>query len=509
MEYQNAASTTPFLVSAVPRRPAARSAATLRFATVRNWTARRRQERVHSKPGAVMGLPERSASSLDTIAGHAEHVYSVAEGVTPPLGIQAVSSSWQRSAKKHGLDPLDSRAPRILTPAELKHFHEPLDKLIFTAQQEMNELYEVVREAGYTVLLCDSSGVAVAHRGENALASQFQYWGTWLGGVWSEDVEGTNGIGTVIAEERPVTVHRSQHFRSRHISLSCSGAPVFGVDGRLMAVLDVSAIDPELSERAHALTGPLTIRSARAIEERFFRERFRREWIIAVAPLEGGAPGMLLAIDGNQRIVGANRVARRSLLLDDRGLRAGVSLWTIFERDPGLFRRKDRTDIYTRLVVAGSHDSRPVLVTPPGPTMGASSSQTNLHTRPRLDSIQTLLKLAPAPQAQGGLSAGAMRRVREFMQVNLGESIDLSMLAGVAGLSVHHFARQFKQSAGVTPHVYLTQKRVERAQEMLVQTDLSLAEIAFAVGFFDQGHLARHFRHMLGTTPREFRWSQR
>src|SRR6267142_449734 len=137
-----------------------------------------------------------------------------------------------------------------------------------------------------------------------------------------------------------------------------SGAPVFGVDGRLIAVLDVSAIDPELSERAHALTGALTVRSARAIEERFFREQFRREWIVAVAPPEGGAPGMLLAIDGNQRIVGANRAARTSLLLDDRGLRAGISLWTIFERDPGLFRRKDRADLATRLLLAGGNDGR-------------------------------------------------------------------------------------------------------------------------------------------------------
>src|SRR6201985_3255890 len=226
-----------------------------------------------------MGLPERSANSLDTIAGQAARVHSVAEGAAPPLGIQAVSSSWQRSAKKHGLDPLDRQSPHVVTPAELKHFREPLDKLIFTAQQEIDELYEVVREAGYTVLLCDSSGVAVAHRGENALASQFQYWGTWLGGVWSEGMEGTNGIGTVIAEERPVTVSRSQHFRSKQMTLSASGATVFGVDGRLIAVLDVSAIDPELSERAHALTGALTIRSARAIEERFFREQFRREWV--------------------------------------------------------------------------------------------------------------------------------------------------------------------------------------------------------------------------------------
>ncbi len=346
-----------------------------------------------------MGLSERSASSLDTVAGHAEHVYSVAEGATPPLGIRAVSSSWQRSAKKHGLDPLDSNAPRILTPSELKHLREPLDKLIFSAQDEMDELYKVVREAGYTVLLCDSSGVAVAHRGEDARASQFEYWGTWLGGVWSEEVEGTNGIGTCIVEERPVTVHRSQHFRSRHIDLSCSGAPVFGVDGRLIAVLDVSAIDPELSERAHALTGALTIRSARAIEERFFREQFRREWIVAVAPPEGGATGMLLAIDGNQHIIGANRVARASLMLDDRGLLAGTSLWSIFERDVDLFRRQDRGDISARLLIAGSNDSRPALVTPPGPTSTSSNpTNCNLHTRPRSIDISTL----PATQASGG-----------------------------------------------------------------------------------------------------------
>ncbi len=463
-----------------------------------------------SEPGAVMGLPERSASSLDTFAGHVEHVCSVAEGAAPPPGIEVVSSSWQRSAKKYGLDPVDSKAPRILTSAELKHFREPLDKLTFCAQEEIDELYKVVREAGYAILLCDGSGVVVAHRGEDARASEFEYWGTWLGGVWSEEVEGTNGIGTCIIEERPVTVHRSQHFRSRHINLSCSGAPVFGADGRLMAVLDVSAIDPELSERAHALTGALTVRSARAIEERFFREQFRREWIVALAPPEGGAPGMLLAIDGNQRITGANRFARTSLMLDDRGLREGISLWSIFERNVDILRHRDRSDFSVSLLIAGSNDSRPALITPPDRPVTASNNPTShdLHTRPRLGSID-VSTLPPAPQAWGGLSPGAMRRVREYVEVHLGESIDLSMLAGVAGLSVHHFARQFKQSAGVTPHIYLTQKRVERAQEMLVRTELSLAEIAIAVGFFDQGHLARHFRHLLGKTPREFRWSQR
>src|SRR5258708_10253863 len=98
----------------------------------------------------VMAISERSASSLHTVAGHAEHVYSVAEGATPPPYIEGVSSSWQRSATKHAVDPVDTRAPRILTPGELKHHREPLDKLIFSAQEEIDQLYKVVRVAGYT-----------------------------------------------------------------------------------------------------------------------------------------------------------------------------------------------------------------------------------------------------------------------------------------------------------------------------------------------------------------------
>jgi transcriptional regulator of acetoin/glycerol metabolism len=278
---------------------------------------------------------------------HTEHVSLVAQG-DPSAGlVEEVSTSWRRSANEHGVNPESSEAPRILTPLELRQLREPLDQLIFSAQEEIDRLYKIVREAGYTLLFCDTSGAAVEHRGDETDATRFKYWGTWLGGVWSEAIEGTNGIGTCIAEERPITIHRNQHFRSRHTDLSCSGAPVFGVDGRLMAVLDVSAIDPERSERAHALTGALTTNSARAIEERFFRERFRHEWVVAVSPPEGGAAGMLMAVDGNQCIVGANRTARTSLMLDDYRLGIGVSLWTLFERDPALFRRKDATDIPT------------------------------------------------------------------------------------------------------------------------------------------------------------------
>jgi AraC-like DNA-binding protein len=329
--------------------------------------------------------------------------------------------------------------------------------------------------------------------------------------MWSEAVEGTNGIGTCIAEERPVTIHKSQHYRTRHGDLSCSGAPVFGPDGRLMAVLDVSAIDPGRSEQAHALTGALTIGSAGAIEERFFREQFRRDWIIAIAPPEDRAASMLLAVDDNQVISGANRAARAALLLDDQALRAGVRLWSLFEPDRALFRRRDGTDIPTRLVISGSEEVWPALATPPERGSSAWSHVTNLalHTRPRSDALASVRSLTAAPQARGGLPPAAMRRVSEYVEAHLNDSIELVELSAVAGLSIFHFARQFKQSAGVTPHHYLVRRRVERARELLADTDLSLSAIAFATGFSDQSHLTRHFRQIVGITPGQFRWSLR
>ena len=87
--------------------------------------------------------------------------------------------------------------------------------------------------------------------------------------------------------------------------------------------------------------------------------------------------------------------------------------------------------------------------------------------------------------------------------------ISLQELAGIAGLSTSHFGRAFKQSKGVTPHRYLTQRRVQRAQELLAGTELAFSEIALAAGFADQSHFCRQFRSVVGTTPSTYRCSKR
>jgi AraC-like DNA-binding protein len=436
---------------------------------------------------------------------HADQVQAVALGNAE--ADDGITDSWKRSAATYHVDPASNEAPRVLTAGEVKDRRGPLENLIVNAREEIDGLYRLVGGAGYVVLLCDANGAAIDHRGNPAHADEFKYWGTWLGGIWAENAEGTNGIGTAITERRPVTVHRSQHFRSRHIDLSCSGAPIFADGGELLGVIDVSAIDPMLSEHAHALTGVLTEKTALAIEERLFREAFRDSWVLAIVPADQPGDRWLLAVDSDHRVLGADRAARSGLRLSESELRTGASLWRYFQRDPTVFAGDDCADLARRLVPIGQSEGWFALVTPP---LRAAAFRVNgaglLHTRPR----QTLFG-APHTGAQmpesGGLSASALRRVRAYVESNLDRSIDVAKLAEVAGLSVFHFSRSFKDSTGMTPHAFVVARRIERARKLLAETGLPLAEIAAKTGFSDQGHLARQFRKINGTTPRAYRAS--
>jgi transcriptional regulator GlxA family with amidase domain len=109
------------------------------------------------------------------------------------------------------------------------------------------------------------------------------------------------------------------------------------------------------------------------------------------------------------------------------------------------------------------------------------------------------------PSFRGGLPPGALRRVRDFVTRRLAEKIELSQLADIAGLSVCHFSRAFKQSMGLPPHRYLMRERVAAAARLIRATDRPLVEISLEVGFSDQSHFTRCFSDVMGDTPRDYR----
>jgi AraC family transcriptional regulator len=104
-------------------------------------------------------------------------------------------------------------------------------------------------------------------------------------------------------------------------------------------------------------------------------------------------------------------------------------------------------------------------------------------------------------QKGGGLSKSALKQVNEYIKTYLEQNLSLSELANVAHLSASHFSFEFKRLTGLSPYQYVLQCRVERAKQLLIQSQNSIAEIANQVGFANQGHLSHHFKRRYGVTP--------
>jgi AraC-like DNA-binding protein len=97
-----------------------------------------------------------------------------------------------------------------------------------------------------------------------------------------------------------------------------------------------------------------------------------------------------------------------------------------------------------------------------------------------------------------------LRRARDHADRHYAEPLDLAGLAAVAGISKYHFQRLFRATYGVTPAAYVSQRRVERAQDLLRATNLTVTEVCHLVGFSSLGSFSSRFRELVGESPRDF-----
>jgi AraC family transcriptional regulator len=106
---------------------------------------------------------------------------------------------------------------------------------------------------------------------------------------------------------------------------------------------------------------------------------------------------------------------------------------------------------------------------------------------------------------RGGLPERQVLQVLDYIHDHLDQEIKLADLAELLGMSQFHFSAQFKQAIGTSPYQYLLQQRVERAKQLLKQTDQSIVEIALECGFNSHSHLSKQFRQLTGMTPKAYR----
>ncbi|MBA5775839.1 sigma-54-dependent Fis family transcriptional regulator [Stappia sp. F7233] len=231
-----------------------------------------------------------------------------------------VAASWRRSMIYHGLNPASPRRTARVEARELGRARARNGELLEVAAPTLRRLFATAGDGGCCVVLTDADGLILQTNANAGDERTFSEWGLSAGAVWSEATEGTNGIGTCVAEKRPVVIYQNQHFSEQNIAMSCMGAPIFDHKGEMAAVLDVSSCRRDLSRSFAQVLGALVTESARAVESDLFRAAYRNERII-VADGHGMAGASLLAVDDDDLVVGATRQARRALDISEEKLR--------------------------------------------------------------------------------------------------------------------------------------------------------------------------------------------
>lgn len=109
--------------------------------------------------------------------------------------------------------------------------------------------------------------------------------------------------------------------------------------------------------------------------------------------------------------------------------------------------------------------------------------------------------MVPIMVKVGGLAPWQERRALELLAANLAKQLSLQAIAQECGLSLAYFSRAFKRSLGTTPHMWLQERRIETARQLLADPSAALAAVALACGFADQSHFTRVFARLTGVTP--------
>ena len=287
-------------------------------------------------------------------------------------------------------------------------------------------------------------------------------------------------------------------------------APIYDYDGSALATIALFENARHVVDPTEYILRVLISSTARAMSERWFRLLHRREWIIAARREDETHTSIILAVDQSRKVIGADHAAREFLENTGRRFEPGLTMAEFFGCDLAPGRGRRYCDVALHLQSSDACSPWLALITPPdlGAVQGRGRERLQVHTRPRLDALDTG-SIAAEQERRRGLPARMLRNIEEYIDLNLEKDLGVEKLASHLGISASYFTRSFRSSVGLTPHAYVMRRRLLRAQELLASTERPLTDIALATGFADQSHFSRRFHEMTGVPPRIFRIQHR
>jgi sigma-54 dependent transcriptional regulator, acetoin dehydrogenase operon transcriptional activator AcoR len=239
---------------------------------------------------------------------HAHRILTQVHGGLREQGSDVVAQSWSRCINEYSLNPANPKTPKFIEGIDLEARRTRLADLIACARHEMTILYQQLGDIESAVVLTDTDGVIVHMVSSPKFSADAGPLGLRLGGIWSEEMAGTNGMGTCLAAASPVWVHREDHFFHQLAQLTCSAVPVYDPSGEIIAVLDVSSRSSVMQQHLLVMLGM----TARMIENRLIDRCFSKAHPLHfhsrpefVFTLHEGK----LAVDADGQVLAANRSA--------------------------------------------------------------------------------------------------------------------------------------------------------------------------------------------------------
>ena len=263
--------------------------------------------------------------------GHARLIQSAVKGQPTAIDIdQSVRHSWSRCLGSYSLDPLKTKHPIVVERVDLQTRRERLGPMLQIARVEMLGLARQMQHSEFGIMLVDADGVILCYTGDPAFADTARRSGFREGAIWSERELGTNGMGTCLMMRRSIIIHRSEHFLLQNTALTCTAAPIFDMQGKLLAALDISGSSSE--PQMHTLA--LVEIAAKNIENRAVLEAARAYHVLRFHPFPEfvSTPGEgVIAFDESGLIVGCNRAALDLLNYREHRELCGENIGSVLE----------------------------------------------------------------------------------------------------------------------------------------------------------------------------------
>ena len=279
------------------------------------------------------------------------HGMAVDSSIVRPV----IVDSWERCRSK-GVDPYLTKVPLVLGEEELQALLERNGELIDISRPFMEHLFGFVKGSNFIVALSDANGFLIELVGDYEILESVKQGNFVLGACWSEEVAGSNGVGTVLALGKPLQICACEHFCINPRRWTCSGAPVHNAEGEIVGAIDMTG--PYENANPHTLG--MVVASAHAIENEFRYRKALREIQAAHSfqkTVISSIPEIIIAIDNDKIISLMNNNAMKVFGAGgDKFL--GRSLGTLWSRNSNIIQliadNESLTDVEVRISLKNS-----------------------------------------------------------------------------------------------------------------------------------------------------------